>query len=144
EEGKVRACGFSTPSPQDALALLDQPNVACFQVNCNVLDWRAIDVGLFDRAAAHQIAIIARTPLAFGFLTGRLAGNTVFGADDHRSRWQRESITAWLEAADAIFAELSRSGHGQDRTETALRFCISFDAVATVIPGMLSPDEVRA
>ena len=73
-EGKVRAFGFSTPTPDDALALLDVSGVACFQVNCNLLDWRAIEVGLFDRARSRNIGIIARTPLAFGFLAGRLTG----------------------------------------------------------------------
>jgi len=144
EEGKVRAYGFSTQSPKDALELLDFPGAVCFQVNCNLLDWRAIDVGLFDRALAQNIAIIARTPLAFGFLTGRFTADTVFDPADHRSRWPREKIAAWLEAADAIFSAFYVSGQRLDRIEAALRFCLSFDAVATVIPGMLSLAEVLA
>ena len=144
EEGKVRACGFSTPSPEDALELVDFPNVVCFQVNCNLLDWRAIDVGLFDRALVHNIAIIARTPLAFGFLTGQFTGDIVFDVSDHRSRWSRKKISTWLETADAIFSILAGSERKPDRAEVALRFCLSFDAVATVIPGMLSCTEVLA
>jgi aryl-alcohol dehydrogenase-like predicted oxidoreductase len=145
DEGKVRAFGFSTPSPQDAIKLLDFPNAACFQVNCNLLDWRAIDCGLFDKAKDRGIGIIARTPLAFGFLSGRFDKDAIFPAEDHRSRWPRERIGSWIEAADAIFANLGPpDGERRHRAATALRFCLSFDAVASVIPGMLTPEEVLA
>jgi aryl-alcohol dehydrogenase-like predicted oxidoreductase len=143
-EGKVRTFGFSTPTPDDALALLDVSGVACFQVNCNLLDWRAIEVGLFDRARSRNIGVIARTPLAFGFLAGRLDRDTVFPGDDHRSKWSRERIAAWVEAADCIVAELDIPNNPPSRVAVALRFCLSFEAVATVIPGMLSPAEVVA
>jgi aryl-alcohol dehydrogenase-like predicted oxidoreductase len=144
QEGKVRAYGFSTPSPVDALGLLDFPDIACFQVNCNLLDWRAVDCSLFEEADARGIGLIARTPLAFGFLTGRLGNDVVFPADDHRSRWSRDRIAAWVEAADAIFADLKLPARSPCRIATALRFCLSFQAVASVIPGMLTPEEVRA
>ena len=144
EEGKIRAYGFSTPSPQEAVALLDFPNTASFQVNCNLLDWRAVDLGLFRRAFAQNISIIARTPLAFGILTETITNDTIFGADDHRSRWSRDKIAVWLEAADALFSTIAHGGYRESRTATALRFCLSFDAVTTVIPGMMSPEDVRA
>jgi aryl-alcohol dehydrogenase-like predicted oxidoreductase len=143
-EGKIRAYGFSTPSPGDAAALLNFPNTTSFQVNCNLLDWRAADAGLFDGALKRNISIIARTPLAFGLLTGTIANDTRFSADDHRSRWSRDNIAIWLEAADALFSEIADAGCKASRAAIALRFCLSFDSVATVIPGMLSPEEVRA
>jgi aryl-alcohol dehydrogenase-like predicted oxidoreductase len=144
EEGKVRIFGFSTPSPDDALALLEVPGTACFQVNCNLLDWRAIEIGLFDRASSANIGIIARTPLAFGFLAGGLDKDTVFPDDDHRSRWSRARMAAWIEAADRIVADLDIPNSSPSRVAVALRFCLSFEAVATVIPGMLSAAEVNA
>lgn len=144
EEGKVGAFGFSTPTPEDALALLDVPGTVCLQVNCNLLDWRAIDTGLFDRAASRGIGIIARTPLAFGFLAGRFDKDTVFPGDDHRSRWSRERVATWVEAADRLAADLNISNDPESRVAVALRFCLSFEAVATVIPGMLSPAQVLA
>jgi aryl-alcohol dehydrogenase-like predicted oxidoreductase len=143
-EGKIRAYGFSTPAPADAAALLDYPKTTSFQVNCNVLDWRAVDSGLFEGAVTRRISIIARTPLAFGFLTGAITTDTVFSPDDHRSRWSRAKIRAWLESADALFAALTEAGYTGSRAALALRFCLSFEPVATVIPGMLTPEEVRA
>jgi aryl-alcohol dehydrogenase-like predicted oxidoreductase len=143
-EGKIRAYGFSTPSPEDASALLDFPKTTSFQVNCNVLDWRAVDDGLFDGALTRNISIIARTPLAFGFLTGTISADTIFSPDDHRSRWSQDRVAVFLEIADALFAELAAAGCTGSRAAIALRFCLSFESVATVIPGMLSPQEVRA
>jgi aryl-alcohol dehydrogenase-like predicted oxidoreductase len=142
QEGKVRIYGFSTLSPDDAVSLLDFPDTACFQVNCNLLDWRAIDGGLFDRAKSHGIGLIARTPLAFGFLTGRFEKDVVFPAQDHRSRWSREKIAAWVEATNAIFTELNIPIGEPSRVAVALRFCLSFEAVSSVIPGMFTRQEV--
>lgn len=142
-EGKVRAYGFSTPSPDDALALLAVPHNACIQVNLNLLDWRGIDNGLFDAARSRNVGIVARTPLAFGFLTGRFDRDATFPPEDHRSRWPQARIAAWVEAADAVFAAMGVAADESARVAVALRFCLSFDAVTTVIPGMLAPDEVR-
>lgn len=142
-EGKVRAYGFSTPSPQDAIALLAVPHIDCVQVNLNVLDWRGIDSGMFDAAKSRRIGIIARTPLAFGFLTGRFDKNAKFPSDDHRSKWPQERIAAWIDAANLVFAAMDVDAGESARVAVALRFCLSFEAVVTVIPGMLSAEEVR-
>ena len=143
-EGKVRCWGISTLSPQDALTLIDVTGVGCFQVNCNMLDWRAIDAGLPDRAASRGIGIIARTPLASGFLAGAVAEDTVFASNDHRSRWRRERITTWVEAAQSIAEAASVPDNVVERAALALRFCLSVEGVATVIPGMLTRTEVLA
>jgi aryl-alcohol dehydrogenase-like predicted oxidoreductase len=141
EEGKIRAFGISTKSPADALAMLDAPGLACLQVNLNLLDWRAADTGLLERAAARGVGIIARTPLAFGFLSGAVDATTRFAADDHRSKLGPEQARRWARAADDIFAAIAEAGPPRPRALTALRFCLSFPAVATAIPGVLTPQE---
>ena len=143
-EGKVRFWGVSTPSPEDALALMDVAGVSCFQVNCNMLDWRAIDAGLTGRAASRGIGIIARTPLASGFLAGSVGRDTVFPSNDHRSRWRRERIASWVEAARSVVEGVNVPDTKGNRAALALRFCLSVEGVATAIPGMLSRSEVLA
>lgn len=143
-EGKVRCWGISTFSPEDALALVDVAGVGCFQVNCNLLDWRAVDTGLPGSAARRGIGIIARTPLAAGFLAGAVAEDTVFAANDHRSRWQRERIATWVEAARSVAEAAGVPDNAAKRAALALRFCLSVEGVATVIPGMLTRSEVQA
>lgn len=143
-EGKVRCWGISTLSPEEALALIDVAGVGCFQVNCNILDWRAIDAGLPVQAASRGIGIIARTPLASGFLAGGIGKDAVFPANDHRSRWPRERIVTWIEAAQAVVDSVDLADTPENRVALALRFCLSVDGVATVIPGMLTRGEVLA
>jgi aryl-alcohol dehydrogenase-like predicted oxidoreductase len=49
-----------------------------------------------------------------------------------------------VEAANELFAALKVSHSTDERAAVAVRFCLSFDVVGTVIPGMLDPQEVRA
>ncbi|TFV80315.1 aldo/keto reductase [Bradyrhizobium frederickii] len=143
-EGKVRCWGISTLSPDDALALIDVAGVGCFQVNCNILDWRAIDAGLPGAAASRGIGVIARTPLASGFLAGGIGKDTMFPANDHRSKWPRDRIVTWIDAAQAVVGSVNLADTPENRAALALRFCLSVDGVATVIPGMLTRREVLA
>ena len=143
-EGKIRAWGFSTKSPDEALQVLAIPGTACLQVNFNLLDWRAVDNGLFAQAAKAKVAIIARTPLAFGFLTGQITPDTTFTTGDHRSLWSSAKVDAWVTAANAIFEAANDGQNPAERVRTALRFCLSFEAVCAVIPGIMTPAEAVA
>jgi aryl-alcohol dehydrogenase-like predicted oxidoreductase len=138
-EGKIRALGVSVKSPVQGLSFLAPPWQS-IQCNFNMIDQRALDCGLIERAGNTGISIIARTPLAFGFLSGAyLDREPVFTSADHRSRWPREQIQVWAKAP-SYFAEVNE---GTDRTLTqlALQFCISPTAVAATIPGITTPDE---
>jgi len=42
--------------------------------------------------------LIARTPLAFGFLSGTLGAETQFHEGDHRAKWPTEQIARWASA----------------------------------------------
>lgn len=141
QEGKVRAVGISARSPEDALVAVERLGICCVQVNLNLLDWRAIDCGLLRRCQEQGVAIIGRTPLCFGFLTGRYSVEDVNDPNDHRARWPRERLERWITAA-GHFGEVIGSGGEQTAGQKALRFCLSFDGVAAVIPGMLTPAQV--
>jgi aryl-alcohol dehydrogenase-like predicted oxidoreductase len=138
-EGRIRAFGVSVREPADGLAAIERLQPDAVQANFNLLDQRAIDCGLLDAAAARQCAIIARTPLCFGFLSGQLTESTRFSSDDHRSRWSRDQIIAWTRGGRDM---LSYAAAGQTPSQFALRFCLSFAQVTSVIPGMLRQEEV--
>ena len=140
-EGKARAFGVSVRTPEDGLAAIRDLAVPVIQVNLNLLDQRAVDVGLVALAAETGAALIARTPLCFGMLSGSLAADATFDAHDHRSRWSRAQIERWLDGSRAFVAALEADGHGTP-AQVALRYCLSHPAVATTIPGMLRPAEV--
>lgn len=138
-EGKIRAFGVSVRSPEDGLVAIDRFGVKVLQVNFNLIDQRALDSGLFERAREQRVGIIARTPFNFGFLTGKYA-NLQFDSRDHRSGWPREQLERWAEAA-VLFAKLN-TGSTRTLAQLALQFCLAPESVATVIPGMLDPEEV--
>lgn len=141
-EGKVRAVGVSVKSPQEALAILAAHAVASVQINLNMLDVRAIDSGLLLLAAEKGTGIVARTPLCFGFLSGAVTADTVFPAGDHRRSWPRAQIDRWISGA-ATMHKAADVAPTEARSQAALRFCLSFSAVSTVIPGILSPAEAE-
>jgi len=101
---------------------------------------RAIEAGLLTTAAKAGTGIIARTPLCFGFLSGAITAGTQFPPGDHRRAWARTQIERWITGAESMHAATAAPA-GQSRSQAALRFCLSFPAVSSVIPGILSPEE---
>lgn len=151
EEGLIRAYGISLQKTEDGFAAIEL-GFRSIQANYNMIDQRIRDNGLLDKAHAEGASIIARTPLGFGFLTGRIT-STNFTQDDHRSAWPKEQLERW-NRAPKLFGVLNETpgpaangpGTGETprtMTQLALQFCIAHPAVATVIPGMLSPAEVE-
>jgi len=139
--GRIRAWGLSARSPEEARVAVEEFDVPCLQVNFNLTDQRALHGGLFDLCRQRRIGLIGRTPLCFGFLTGKYSGTQDFDAHDHRRRWSPEQRQRWSEANDA-FQFLFAANPDDTAAKLALRFCLSFEAVSTTIPGMLDPSHV--
>ena len=141
ESGKIRAYGISARSPDDCLALIQEFGFKVIQVNFNMIDQRTIDNGLFDLAFEKRVGIIGRTPLCFGYLTGKLHGNEKFEGIDHRANWPAEQLERWAKAPD-LFSFLNQR---KNRTpaQLALRFCLDYKSVSTVIPGMMNRSDVK-
>lgn len=139
DEGKIRAIGVSVKSPADGLKFLNHP-WQTIQCNFNMIDQRALDCGLISKAAKTGIGIITRTPLAFGFLSGNFMGKDMkFKKGDHRSRWPKEQIRLWAEAPK-YFAGLNEN-KSRTLAQLAVKFCISFNGIATTIPGIANKKE---
>ena len=138
--GKIRAWGASTKSPAEAIDALRQADVAVVQANFSMMDVRAVSDGLFDEVARRQAGLIGRTPLCFGFLAGTIKRDTVFPPGDHRNGWSRAQLDNWIDGAADLLAAVS-ARPGAEGAESALRFCLSFPAVSSVIPGILTPAE---
>ena len=139
KEGKIRSLGVSVRSPNDGKQIVEQYDVDAIQVNFNIIDHRAVENGLFGLAQEKGIGIIARTPLAFGYLTGSLTGKESFGGIDHRNNWPKDQLQRWA-SAPGVFSFLQN----KDRTPTqaALLWCLAQKEISTVIPGMMNLDHV--
>lgn len=140
-EGKIRAIGLSARTPADALAAIRRFPIQVVQVNYNLIDHRAADCGLLEEAAERGIGVIARTPLCFGYLTGRLDGSKErLVAGDHRSNWPEDQLHRWATSPE-FFEHLCEAD--ETVTQFALRFCLSHSAISTTIPGMMTVAEVE-
>lgn len=139
-DGKIRAVGVSAKSPWDAIEAVANPLVDVVQVNFNMIDQRARECGLLEICEENEVGVIARTPLAFGFLTGKYQKGDKFTAPDHRANWSQEQIDVWAEAP-RLFNNIQMEG-GLFLNELALGYCLSHPVVSTVIPGMMTPKEV--
>lgn len=142
QAGKLRAYGISLRGPDDGMPIIERfPDIAAVEVNLNLLDQRVERSGFLEKAAARRISVIARTPLAFGFLSGALSGDETFAANDHRSRWPAAQVARWVEGAQ-MFANRF-AAPDQSAIDLALRYCLSCPGVTSVIPGIISPEEAR-
>lgn len=139
--GTIRAIGVSARSPDEALTIAKRFSVKCLQVNFNLLDQRALENGLLAFCQAAQVGLIGRTPLCFGFLTGAYSARSKFGEGDHRTRWPVEQRALWTEASRRLTS--ARESKEDTDAQFALRFCLSYPGVSTVIPGMLTGQQVE-
>lgn len=139
-EGKIRSIGISVRSPAEGLVAANL-GFQCLQVNFNLLDQRAAENGLFEICQKKNIGVIGRTPLCFGFLTGQYTSQNKFAESDHRNRWKPAQRDKWA-GAYPMFLSALRDPGTQTPAQFALRFCLSFPAISSVIPGMLTAAHV--
>ena len=136
KEGKIRFVGASlNDDPNSGLELVRSGFVDQVQVLFNLFDQRAVD-GLFPLCKEKKVAVVVRCPFDEGSLTGQLKADTKFAPEDFRSHYfGGERLGETVKRLNAL--EKDALGKKADSLDiAALKFCLSFDAVSTVIPGM--------
>jgi len=150
-QGKIKAFGASVESMDEAVWCLRQEGLASLQIIFNVFRQKPIDA-IFPEAKECGVAIIARLPLASGLLSGKLTADTTFAATDHRA-FNRDGqqfnvgetfaglpYPRGVELADMLKPLVPGRA---TMAQFALRWCLDFDAVTTVIPGSNRPEQAR-
>ena len=148
--GKVAFYGVSVEKVEEALKAIEEPNVQSVQIVFNAFRLRPIEL-FFEQAVRRRVAVIARVPLASGLLSGRLARDTRFPDDDHRS-FNREgaafdkgetfSGVPYETALVAVERLRPFVPEGATLAQFALRWILAFEAVTCVIPGARAADRV--
>jgi aryl-alcohol dehydrogenase-like predicted oxidoreductase len=149
--GKIRHYGVSVETVGEALKAIRYPNVKTVQIVFNMFRVKPAHE-LFAVAAARQVGIIARVPLASGLLTGKLRKDSTFDATDHRA-FNREgqsfdkgetfSGVPYDAALDAVEALRPFVPTGVTMAQFALRWILMSEAVTCAIPGAKYPAQVR-
>ncbi len=156
QAGKIKYYGVSVEKVEEAIKAMEFPNVQSVQIIFNIFRQRPADL-FFDLAKQHQVAILARVPLASGLLTGKMTRQSTFPADDHRNfnrhgeafdvgeTFAGVDFETGLKAV-GLLQELVPSG--VTMAQFALRWILMFDAVSCAIPGAKNPrqalDNIKA
>ena len=150
--GKLRFYGVSVERIDEALRAIEHPNVQSVQIIFNIFRPRPAEQ-FFPCAKQKQVGILARVPLASGLLSGKIARDTRFSADDHRNFNQRgqafdagETFSGLGDHLDDAFAAVEALRPlvppGATMAPLALRWILMHDAVTCAIPGAKRPDQV--
>lgn len=150
-EGKIRGYGASVESMDEALWCVRRGGVAALQIIFNIFRQKPI-ASLFDEAQSARVGLIVRLPLASGLLAGKLTKQTAFAPNDHRV-FNRDGqcfnvgetfaglpYDKGVELADALKSGVPA---GVGMAAWALRWCLDFPAVTTVIPGARNAAQAR-
>jgi aryl-alcohol dehydrogenase-like predicted oxidoreductase len=142
--GKVLFLGLSV-SDHD-------PGSAMRAVGSGIFDTVQVIYNIFDPSPARELlpacraaglGVLARVPFDEGALTGAVTPETVFPEGDFRNQYfggdRKRQVHERVQALRALLGEEAAT-----LPELALRFCLSHDAVSTVIPGMRRTSSVEA
>lgn len=140
-EGKIRYCGVSLRDAFDIDRVLAHSCIDGIQVCVSLLD----PGPLVERLALlrqRKLAVVARSALKGGFLTGKYNANTAFiDPADERREWSRERIrdTARQARSFGFLADVAGSLHA-----AAIAYPLSFPEVSTVLLSSKTVEQAQA
>lgn len=142
KEGKVRFLGASiNDDPDSALQLVASGLVDQVQVLFNLFNQKAADQ-LLPLCAQRGVAVVVRCPFDEGSLTGHLRPDTRFEPEDFRGHYfGGDRLAETCRRLDAL-EKVVLGAKAPNLAIAALKYCLSFAAVATVIPGMRKVSHV--
>ncbi len=144
EEGKINAyqaaLGPAIGWTQEGLEAIERENVSAVQTVYNILE-QTPGNELLDSAVKNNVGILVRVPDASGILTGKVNENTKIDEKDHRSVRKGEWIQSALHKVEQLRPIAERNG--LNITELAIKFILSKDGIASVLPTVISEEEIQ-
>lgn len=145
DAGKIRHLGISISSRGDNLNQVikaTKVGASTIQVVYNRLD-RQPEERVFPSCIEQDLGVLARIPLASGFLSGKYKPGTQFTADDDlRSGWDPARVEERLRQAQEI--QENEVPAGVPMVPWVLAWCLQHPAVTCVIPGCKSVEQVES
>ncbi|HEY9715700.1 MAG TPA: aldo/keto reductase [Chroococcales cyanobacterium] len=139
-EGKIRAWGVSIFDVVEGMTALRVGQPDSLQAPYNIFSGKAAS-DLFPKAFETGCAIIAREPLANGFLTNKYEPNSQFDVSDIRHNWPREYVLARMQAANKLHAAFK--GNTRTLGQTALKFVLANEQVSVVVVGTKTAQQAE-
>lgn len=143
QAGKIRHLGISIAKNDNIhqTSSASRVNAKTIQVVYNRLD-RKPEEQVFLSCQEQDLGVLARVPLASGYLSGKYKPGAVFAGNDVRHRHDQEHVNKLLQEVEAI--KQNELPAGTDMAQWALAWCLQHPAVTTVIPGCKNPQQVEA
>ncbi len=141
--GKIRHLGISIGSNDNLHQTEQAPavNAQAIQVVYNRLD-RTPEQRVLPACQRLNLGVLARVPLASGYLSGKYAPDAKFPASDVRGAWHKEEERRRKLEEVARLAKTEVPA-GVPMARWALAWCLQHPAVTCVIPGCRSAQQVR-
>lgn len=139
--GKIRHLGISIGNPSQLYQVNRATALGCaaIQTIYNALNPKA-EEQVFPSCAKQDLGVIARVPLASGFLSGKYPPHMEFPAGDVRSLRKEEVNREQIEQAHKLIAQ---HAHGMTPAQWALKWCARHPQVSTIIPGLKSAEQLK-
>lgn len=125
---------------QEGLEAMNRHNVSAVQTVYNILE-QTPGNELIDAAATKNVGILVRVPDASGILTGKVNADTKIDEKDHRSVRKGEWIRSALDKVEQLRPVAERNSLGI--TELAIKFILSKKPVSSVLPTVISVEEIE-
>lgn len=151
DEGMMRHYGASVESTAEALLCLKHDGITTLQIIFNLFRQDYEDEVL-PKAAAQDVGIIVRLPLASGLLSGKWTKETKFAPTDHRTfnaNGERFNVgetfsglpfEKGIELADELKQLVPQ---GYPMSQFALRWLLDHPQVSSIIAGVTKPAQLK-
>ncbi len=138
--GKIKWYGASVAEPADGVWLLKNGlPVDVLEVGYSLF-YQGATTELLPLARRRKVGVLAREPLANGFLTGKYDPDATFPDGDIRAALPPEYVAAMAETA-ANLDFLRRDG-ARTPAQAGLRFVLDDPGVSCVVVGAKTPEQV--
>ncbi len=143
DDGKIRSFGISTESwePTGAVAITTSGKIDVVQDIYNVFDQEPTNSTLLPAAVKTNTGVIGRVPLFEGLLSGSIEADYEWNPGDWRKNFFTDDrLTTAMPHIGAI-KDIAQ-GVNLSLAELCIKFCLSHQAISTVIVGMRNPNHV--
>ncbi|MCM3690908.1 aldo/keto reductase [Neobacillus niacini] len=140
--GKIRHLGISIGSNENIYQtdLATEVNASVIQVVYNRLD-RKPEEQVFPSCEVQNLGVLARVPLASGYLSGKYKPGAVFDQNDVRNNHLQSEVLKQLKLVEEI--QQNEVPKGVNMAQWALAWCLKHPAVTSVIPGCKNVEQVE-
>ena len=144
DAGKIRHLGISISKKHGSLYQVEKASdvgAATIQAVYNRVH-RKPEGKIFNSCIRQNLGVLARVPLASGFLSGKYGKDSKFAGTDVRSSWQDQD--EWSEIFQEVASFKNEIPKGVTMAHWALVWCLQHPAVTCVIPGCKNVEQVES